>query len=71
MQLLHDLERFILPENTFELDTEWSGIMAFGNKKLPLIETKGNHIAMGVRLGGMGVAIGSKIGEATAQLLFD
>jgi hypothetical protein len=45
--------------------------MAFGKKKLPLIEKKGDHIALGVRLGGMGVAIGSKIGEATAKLLFD
>jgi hypothetical protein len=29
----------------------------------------GDHIAMGVRLGGMGIAIGSKIGKATAELL--
>ena len=70
-QLIDDLDHFICPEKSYEIETEWSGIMAFGKKKLPLIEKKGDHIALGVRLGGMGVAIGSKIGEATAKLLFD
>jgi len=50
---------------------EWSGIMAFGKNKTPLVEKIDSNIALGVRLGGMGIAIGSKIGEATAQLLFD
>jgi len=50
---------------------EWSGIMAFGKNKIPLVEKIDSNIALGVRLGGMGIAIGSKIGEATAQLLFD
>lgn len=70
-QLIDDLDHFICPEKSYEIESEWSGIMAFGKKKLPLIEKKGDHIALGVRLGGMGVAIGSKIGEATAKLLFD
>jgi len=48
---------------------EWSGIMGFGSKKTPLLQKVGDHIAMGVRLGGMGIAIGSKIGKATAELL--
>ena len=50
---------------------EWSGIMAFGKNKIPLIKKEGDHIALGVRLGGMGIAIGSKIGQTTARLLFD
>jgi gamma-glutamylputrescine oxidase len=45
--------------------------MAFGTNKVPLIRKLDHHVAMGVRLGGMGIAIGSKVGQATAKLLFD
>lgn len=40
-QLLNDLNDFILPHQNYELETEWSGIMAFGKIKIPLIEKKG------------------------------
>jgi glycine/D-amino acid oxidase-like deaminating enzyme len=70
-QLLEDLSNIILPDQPFRIDVEWSGIMAFGKNKTPLVEKIDSNIALGVRLGGMGIAIGSKIGEATAQLLFD
>jgi hypothetical protein len=48
---------------------EWSGIMAFGANKKPLVKKIDQNIAMGVRLGGMGVAIGSLIGTEVGQLL--
>ena len=70
-QLLEDLSNIIIPDKQFSIDMEWSGIMAFGKNKTPLVEKIDSNIALGVRLGGMGIAIGSKIGEATAQLLFD
>ena len=68
-KLLEDLETFILPGQSVPIEMEWSGIMGFGSKKIPLLQKVGDHIAMGVRLGGMGIAIGSKIGKATAELL--
>lgn len=70
-QLINDLNEFIVPKHLCTIEMEWSGIMAFGKNKLPLLEKKGDHIALGVRLGGMGIAIGSKIGQATARLLFN
>ena len=70
-KLINDLRDFILPDHNYEIETEWSGIMAFGKNKIPLIEKKGDCVALGVRLGGMGIAIGSKIGQATARLLID
>ena len=70
-KLNSDLRSFILPEQDFEIEMEWSGIMAFGTNKVPLIRKLDHHVAMGVRLGGMGIAIGSKVGQATAKLLFD
>lgn len=68
-QLMEDLRSFILPKQDIEIDIAWSGIMAFGKNKIPLIEKRGEQIALGVRLGGMGVAIGSSVGKAVAELL--
>lgn len=68
-QLMEDLRSFILPKQDIEIDMAWSGIMAFGKNKIPLIEKRGEQIALGVRLGGMGVAIGSSVGKAVAELL--
>jgi len=67
--LLSDIKNFILPHHPFEIDMEWSGIMAFGANKKPLVKKIDQNIAMGVRLGGMGVAIGSLIGTEVGQLL--
>lgn len=70
-KLVADLRSFILPEQPFEIEMEWSGIMGFGKSKMPIVKKEGDNVALGIRLGGMGIAIGSKIGEATARLLFD
>ena len=59
----------ILPGKTFQIDYRWSGTMGVGTEKGPIIEKRGKHTAMGVRLGGMGVAIGSLAGEKLARLL--
>ena len=70
-KLLYDLKSFIHPNSPVEIEGEWSGIMAFGKNKIPLVEKRGDHLALGVRLGGMGIAIGSVIGKQTAELLKD
>ncbi len=59
----------ILPGKTFQIDYRWSGTMGVGTEKGPIIEKRGKHTAVGVRLGGMGVAIGSLAGEKLARLL--
>ncbi|MFC4722775.1 NAD(P)/FAD-dependent oxidoreductase [Geojedonia litorea] len=63
------LKTTILPEAKFEIDYRWSGIMGVGDQKRPIIKQLSNHVYCGVRLGGMGVAIGSLIGKELAQLL--
>jgi glycine/D-amino acid oxidase-like deaminating enzyme len=63
------LESTILPNTPFEIDYRWSGIMGVGNQKKPIVKQISNHVLYGVRLGGMGVAIGSTIGMELAQLL--
>lgn len=59
----------IMPGKEIEWEMEWTGIMAFGPKKSPLIQSIGNKTAVAVRLGGMGVAIGWQVGKELSLLL--
>lgn len=68
-QLLKDIQDFIAPEVPLEIDQKWSGIMAFGANKQPVVQRIDSHLVAGVRLGGMGVAIGANVGGAVAELL--
>lgn len=62
------LKTVILPEKTIEVDYSWSGIMGVGQQKKPIIKQLSNNVACGVRLGGMGIAIGSTIGKKLANI---
>ncbi len=66
-RLIQDLETRIMPDKAYEIELEWSGIMAFGSTKAPIIEEVESDIFVGARLGGMGVAIGSLVGEELAS----
>ena len=68
-KLTSDLKEMILPGTPFKIDMEWSGIMGFGDNKSPIIKKISPKIAVGVRLGGMGVAIGTQIGDEISSLL--
>jgi glycine/D-amino acid oxidase-like deaminating enzyme len=59
----------IFPGQKLEWDMEWTGIMAFGSKKLPVIQQIGEKTAVAVRLGGMGVALGWQVGKEVSELL--
>tara|TARA_Y100000385_G_scaffold291565_1_gene370343 strand:+ start:3029 stop:4171 length:1143 start_codon:yes stop_codon:yes gene_type:complete len=63
------LRTIILPDITFEVDHEWSGIMGVGNSKKPIVKKVSQSIFCGVRLGGMGVAIGSLVGQDLATMI--
>lgn len=65
------LQTVILPETPFEVDTWWSGIMGVGDQKTPIVRRLGPHLSVAVRLGGMGVAIGTQTGEEAARLVSD
>ena len=62
------LKDVILPNTSFEIDRSWSGIMGVGSKKKPIIKQVSENVFCGVRLGGMGVAIGSLVGKKLAAL---
>ncbi|MFD2563389.1 NAD(P)/FAD-dependent oxidoreductase [Aquimarina rubra] len=59
----------ILPNTDFEIDHRWSGIMGVGNQKKSIVKQVSDNVFCGVRLGGMGVAIGSLVGLELADLL--
>lgn len=67
-KLVHLLKTVILPHQSFEIDTRWSGIMGIGKQKKPIVKAISENVFCGVRLGGMGVAIGSSIGNQLAEL---
>ena len=50
---------------------EWSGIMAFGKSKQPIIKKIGENAVLGVRLGGMGIALGSLVGKRVSEMILD
>lgn len=66
--ILNLLNENILPTVPFEIDYAWSGIMGVGNEKSPIIKKVNNKVAFGVRMGGMGVAIGSEVGKKLANI---
>jgi glycine/D-amino acid oxidase-like deaminating enzyme len=59
----------ILNDRKFEPEIWWSGIMAFGSDKSPVVKKVGENVWLAARLSGMGVALASKIGEDLAQLM--
>ena len=63
------LKTTILPDTYFEIDYSWSGIMGIGNKKKAIVKQLSNNVFCGVRLGGMGIAIGSLIGKEISELV--
>lgn len=63
------LKKVILPHQTFEIEHRWSGTMGVGTHKKPIVEQLSNHVYCGVRMGGMGVAIGSLVGQELADLV--
>ena len=63
------LKETILPNTPFEIAHRWSGIMGVGSQKKAIVKQHSDNVFCGVRLGGMGVAIGSLVGKELAELI--
>lgn len=68
-QLEAYLREIILPNQKFEIDHRWSGIMGMGSQRSPIIKQISDHLYCGVRLTGTGIAIGTMVGEELSNLL--
>jgi glycine/D-amino acid oxidase-like deaminating enzyme len=73
MQIQNELEKklktFILPNTPFEIENRWTGIMAFGYTKLPIVQSFSDKVFGAFRMGGMGVALGSEVAIQIADLI--
>ena len=63
------LKTAIFPNQEVEIEHRWSGIMGVGNQKKAIVKQISEKVYCGVRLGGMGIAIGSVIGKELAELV--
>ncbi len=69
-QHLEDVLRaVILPGRDFAIAQRWAGIMGFSADKTPIVRALSPRLAVGFGCNGMGLAIGTLIGERTAGLL--
>ncbi|WP_238381734.1 NAD(P)/FAD-dependent oxidoreductase [Mucilaginibacter pedocola] len=69
--LITYLNEVILPGQNAEVDYWWSGIMGFGEGSGPIVKQVEPNIFCAVRCNGMGVAMGSLVGEEVAELLLE
>ncbi len=67
--LVQLLKTIICPGQPIEVDAWWTGILGLGPVKKPVVEQYSKHVVVAVRLSGMGVAIGTLIGEEGAERL--
>jgi len=72
-RIQNELERFlgevILPGRFYTIEHRWSGIMAMGSEKMPIIRAVNEHVFCAVRMSGMGVALAPVVGEKVAALM--
>lgn len=61
------LNTIILPNQPWSIEYSWAGIMGVGKTKSPIVKMLNNNTAIGVRLGGMGVALGAQVGKKLAS----
>jgi glycine/D-amino acid oxidase-like deaminating enzyme len=52
-----------------EIDLAWSGILGVGKDERSVVKMVEENVFVGVRLGGIGVAIGSLVGQELAELI--
>ena len=71
----NELERYldevILPNNKgqYTIDYRWSGIMAMGSEKMPIVKEVEPNIFCAVRMSGMGVALAPVVGQTVSKLM--
>jgi glycine/D-amino acid oxidase-like deaminating enzyme len=63
------LNQHIISEQKVKIAMRWTGLMGTGPSRSPIVEMISDRVGLAVRLGGMGIAIGSLVGEEAALML--
>jgi glycine/D-amino acid oxidase-like deaminating enzyme len=63
------LSNVVLPNyrGSYTIDHRWSGIMAMGSEKLPIVKELNQSVFCAVRMSGMGVALAPVVGQKIAK----
>lgn len=69
LDLEEKLATIILPGTNFEIANRWTGIMAFGARKVPIVKAFSDKVFGAFRMGGMGVAIGSEVAAQLGEMV--
>ncbi|HET7899424.1 MAG TPA: FAD-dependent oxidoreductase [Flavisolibacter sp.] len=70
-ELENFLQQVILPrfQNQYVIDQRWSGIMAFGKEKMPIVKQLSPHLFCAVRMSGMGVALAPVVAKQVTRMM--
>lgn len=63
------IDDHILNGLAYTIEHSWSGILGVGDTKMPIVKEISEDTFVAIRMGGMGVAVGSFIGKATAGMV--
>jgi gamma-glutamylputrescine oxidase len=63
------LETVILPGTPHTIAHRWSGVMGVGDTKDPIIKHLSERVSCSLRMGGMGVALGTLVGKRAADMI--
>lgn len=65
------LSEKILPSTEYSIENRWSGVMGIGDTKSPILASLSPQVFCAVRMGGMGVALGTGTGKNAAKLILN
>jgi gamma-glutamylputrescine oxidase len=68
-ELLRFMKETVLPGIPFRISLCWSGTMAVGKEKKPIIQKISERVFCAVRMSGMGVALAPQVGKIVAGMM--
>lgn len=68
-QKIEELLFRVILKSPVDIDYRWAGTMGLGTSKFPIIQEVSSNVYCGVRMGGMGVAIGALVAKRLAAML--
>jgi len=67
--LIEKLNTIISPNQKVEIESQWSGIMAFSDNKLPMIQYIGENVIYAMNCNGMGVSLSPMTAQEITELV--
>ena len=67
------LDEVVLPsyKGQYSIEGRWSGIMAMGGEKMPILKKLEDRIYCAVRMSGMGVALAPVLAKQVTDMMID